>query len=788
LVAAHAASDLGRERVAALRPALRREDLDERRAAFEEAARLLVAGGALVPSFDEALAPVVAALTAHRETVGGRELVLLAAMARAVVAARERVAAAPAPPLAILAARFAGDPDPAPFAARVAKTLDRRGEVREDASPRLAELRRAVRGLRDRLYRELGQERARLGDEVVEETIPLRHNRLVLLAAADARGRLSGLFHGRSGSGKSYYFEPLATVELNNQLEQAIGDEAEEKRRILIELVAFARSERGAIERAALRLGELDALQAAVGFAASAQARLAEVDSRRLTLVAARHPLLDPRLAALRETALGSPGHRDAAVPLDLELGGDAPARLLVVTGPNAGGKTVALKTTGLLALLHQSGLPVPAAAGTRFPFFDRLVATVGDEQDLLADRSTFSGRLLRLREAWEAAGPRSLILLDELGSGTDPDEGAALSEALLEALLARGALGIITTHLVRLAAAALELDGAACAAMEFDPATGQPTYRLLPGPPGGSEAIALARRLGLPRTWLDRAEAKLGGGHRDLRRLLAELEAARDETRTVRERLETESEDARKLGERLARELAALEAERRTLATQLKRELETFRREARKRFDAEVERLRGEYASGRRRGLESEAVERLFADAPAPPAPIAVTAPQRPLVAGDAVRHRVLSWIGRIEKIDGVRATVRVRGKKLTTALADLELAQPDAKGKDAPPRAPLAARSAPTPSTELEAAGPRELNLIGMRAEPALEAIDRFLDRALRDGAAEVRLIHGHGTGRLREAVRSELRHHAAVAAQRPGAPNEGGNGATIVTLRRG
>lgn len=782
MTAAEAATDLGRDRLAALLPAATVDELAARRAALADVGRLLATGGALVPSFEEPLNPPLLALGSGQQSLGGRELVLLAAMARVTADIRARVAAVVDPPLATLAAGLAADPDPDPFARRIAKTLDRRGEVREEASPRLAELRRAIRALRERLYRDLGAERGRLGAELAEDTIPLRNNRLVLVADAGARGRLAGLFHGRSASGKSYYYEPFATVELNNQLQQAIEDEQEEKRRILLELVAFARGERPALESAAARLAEIDSLQAASRLAARCGGRLAEIDASRggrLVLVAARHPLLDPLLAPLREAALGQAGHLDAAVPLDLELAAGA-NRVLVITGPNAGGKTVALKTCGLLALVHQCGLPVPAAAGTRFPFFARVVATVGDEQDLLFDRSTFSGRLLRLREAWEAAGPRSLILLDELGSGTDPEEGAALSEALLEGLVERGAFGIVTTHLTRLAAAALELRGAACAAMEFDSATGRPTYRLMPGPPGASEAIALARRLGLPAQWLDRAEAKLGAEHRDLRRLLAELEGARDETRAARARLDQETDDARKLRERLERELTAAEAERRSLAARLARELDAFRRDTKKRLDSEAERLRQELEAGRRHGLAAAAVERLFAAAPAVTAAPPTTTPAVPAV-GDAVRHRGLGWSGRLERRDGERADVRVRGRKVSCSLADLE---PDA----ASPAPARAGASAARREEELEPEGAVEINLIGMRAEPALDAVDHFLDQSLLAGRAEVRLIHGHGTGRLRDAVRAHLRRHPAVAEHRPGAPNEGGNGATIVALRRG
>jgi DNA mismatch repair protein MutS2 len=467
-------------------------------------------------------------------------------------------------------------------------------------------------------------------------------------------------------------------------------------------------------------------------------------------------------------------------IPLDLHL--DPAQRALVVTGPNAGGKTVALKTVGLLAFAHQCGLPVPAAAGTAFPFLERLVATVGDEQDLLADRSTFSGRLMRLHEAWDAAGPRSLLLLDELGSGTDPEEGAALAVALLEGLVERRALAVITTHLTRLAAAALELDGAGCAAMEFSGESGLPTYHLLPGPPGGSEAIALARRLGLPRAWLDRAERQLQPEFRDLRRLLAEVERARGELAAARDALAVERLDQEKIRRRMEREQAALEVERKTIATKLKAELGELRRDIARKLTTEVEKVREEARSGRRRQVAAEAVDRLFAGAPQ------VAGEEEsagPLAVGGTVRHRALGWQGRLETLDGERAVVVVAGKRVRCTAGELDSVAPAAprSGRRAAPASAPGGRD-----LEFAVEAPAELNLIGQRVEPALEAVDGYLDQALLAARREVRIVHGHGTGRLRDAVRLHLRQHAAVAAQRPGEPNEGGNGATVVTLRGG
>lgn len=786
-----ASSDLGRERVLALRPFEDEEGLRRQRMLFEESSRL-VGERPLVPDFEVPLGDLLHRLITGRPPLVGMDLVRLADLAKATRAAAQRIreAVPPCPALERLAREL---PDLDPLVRKIDRILDRRGEVREDASPKLAALRRQIRSTRDQIYRDLGEFVSSHKEELSEETIPMRGGRLVVMLQAGARGRSGGgLVHGRSATGRSFYFEPLHVVETNNTLQAAVEDEEAERNRILRELIEAAREALPDLREHARFLGELDLLQASVRFGDRCGGQLPEIGPRHeLRLLAARHPLLDPCLAELREEALGTAGHLGDIVPLDVELNREH--RILVVTGPNAGGKTVALKTTGLLALMAQCGLPVPVAPGSRVSFLQRLVATVGDEQDLLADRSTFSGRLLRLQEAWEAAGPDSLILLDELGSGTDPEEGAALATSLLEGLLEKGSLGVITTHLAQLAAAALELSGASCAAMEFDPQTGRPTFRLVPGPPGASEALALARRLGLPAEWLDRAEARLGSEHRDLRRLLAEVERVRQELAETRESLEVERADAEKLRRRLAAETAALEEERRAVGRKLRAELDAFRRDTMGRLRQEVDRLRERFEEGRRKGLESEAIEALFADAP-----ILVEeepAAEGPLAVGEPVRHVGLGWQGVLEKLEDGRAEVLVKGKRVRCRPEELAPATPGGPGT--PNRrerraliAEEAARPAPGRAKEGDLdesiAVPPELNLIGMRVEPALEELDAYIDRALLASRKQVRVVHGHGSGRLRQAVRDHLRGHRGIAEVRAGAPNEGGNGATVVTFR--
>ena len=680
MVAGQAATDLGRARLLELRPLADPAALEERRRRYTEAAELL-GEGALVPSFEEPLAELLDQLDGERCELGGVELLRLAAAVRAAGAAAQRTSAGPL-------AEAAGElPDLAPWQRRVHKALDARGRVRDDASPELQKLRRRAQAARESLYDELRRTAAGNRELLSEETIPLHEGRLVLLLQAGARSRLPGLVHARSATGRSLYFEPLAAVEGNNRLQETVSEEEAERQRILNDLVDEARRRADDFRRALDFLGELDALQAAWRYAAAADGRLAEIaPDGELRLVAAHHPLLEPRLAGLRLAALGERGHTGRSVPVELELGADR--RLVVVTGPNAGGKTVTLKTVGLSVLAHLCGLPVPAAAGTRLPVPRRVTAAVGDEQDLLRDRSTFSGRLQRLREVWEATGPDSLVLVDELGSGTDPEEGAALAIALLEALLEQGGLAVLTTHLTPLAAAALERDGAWCAAMEFDPDSGEPTFLLRPGAPGGSEALSLARRLGLPAAWLDRAEELLGAEHRDLRRLLAEVESVRLELAAAEARARREGERLAEERQRLEDEARRLAEERQSLGRKLRGELEAFERKVRSGMRQELDAMREAVAAGRRRGLvdrvrgtalRRRASGRGAAGAGGPRRGRRSRSPSRPRLAGGAGRAQ-----GRRRGGRGGRQASALPGGRAVAGRRRAEAAASGRQGRD--------------------------------------------------------------------------------------------------------
>lgn len=820
VVAGFAATDAGGRLVHSVSPHTDPDEIGLRRARFAEVARALKDGGVLVPVLDQELLELRRQLETGGRRLGAAALQDLAATVEVSedvlgrLGDREKT-----PQLATevesLRALDAGGADGAgsgesiacaALAARLRRTLDRHGAVRDDASRRLSRLTRESR-------RTLASVEARVqayvrehGHRLADLSTPMRGGRFSVLLPSGSRGRLSGLVRGRSASGRSFHFEPSEVVEGNDELERIAADREIERARILAELVRLALKLAPAILARIDFLADVDALQAVARFSAEVGAGLAGIappapdgSAAALDLCGARHPLLDPRLAEIRERTLGAAGNRGEVAPLDLALLADR--RTLVLTGPNAGGKTVALKTVGLLCLMSQAGMPVPAASDSRFPIFDHLVAVVGDDQSVLDEQSTFSARLLRLREVWRHAGPRTLVLLDEVGAGTNPEEGAALGISLLEGLIESASLGILTTHLTQLAAAALESRSAACAAMSFDPHRGRPTYRLVIGPPGGSHALALARRLGLPAAWLERAEQFLGSEHRQLRRVLARNERLRERL------LEREAELARLTAEaeaersRFEIRQASLQAARKRMDQLMRREVDALRRGNRGRLDQALADLAakprpGKRAFARAAGNLHRELDRETAAArdraavaggdsgvprgcPEPgaqdPESAALPDRRRLLVIGATVRHRSLGWVGKLQELNGDRATVIVLGKRVQASRAALEAAPVD---QVASPRVRVRASSAPAVEPELM--------LIGQKVEPALDSLDAWLDRALASGRERVRVIHGHGSGRLRRAVREHLRRHPAVASVAPSPPSAGGDGATEVVLR--
>ncbi|MGD0249025.1 MAG: endonuclease MutS2 [Candidatus Limnocylindrales bacterium] len=666
------------------------------------------------------------------------------------------------------------------------RSFDPTGELLDTASPRLGGLRRAVRIAYERLRSRLEQfiHSGELAGSLQEPIVTLRGGRYVIPIRADARGRVKGIVHDASGSGQTLFVEPLVAVEMGNAWREAQLAEAAETERILDELSTVVAGQAGPLQETLDALARFDFWSAKAHLAEEMDAIPAEIAGRpEIVLLGARHPGLSGRV-----------------VPVDIRLGGEYTA--LLITGPNTGGKTVALRTLGLLSLMHQSGLHIPADSGTRLPVLDDVYADIGDEQSVAQSLSTFSGHMRSIVRIVEAAGPNKLILLDELGAGTDPTEGSALAQALLDYFIRSGALVAATTHYAELKLYAHTTPKARNASVEFDVETLRPTYKLTIGLPGRSQAFAIAERLGLPGPIVADARSRLTEEQQAFEETLAAIKAAQLETTDA-------LAEARMAEERARAALATAEDERRRARRDRDETVKTARDEA--------ERMIGEVRAevrGIRRRLERETVTQRSLDEdlerakaqldrlPAlPPEPEAARAAATEPVAwrvGMRARTRTAGAEGRIAALErgGRRATLEAGGLRITVPVEDLVMAvggDPDAgqSTRSGPSRASSGVSAAATSSSasrlQLERARTvaSSLDLRGAKVEEALEVLDRYLDDASLAGLDQATVIHGMGTGALRDAVRDYAAGHPLVKSWRPGGRGEGGDGATIVSL---
>jgi DNA mismatch repair protein MutS2 len=664
----------------------------------------------------------------------------------------------------------------------LARSFDPVGELLDTASPRLGGLRAAVRVAYDRLRRRLeslvGSE---LGGALQDPIITLRNGRYVVPVKAEARAKVKGIVHDSSGSGATLFIEPLIAVELGNAWREAQVAEQEEVGRILDELSALVAANAEPLRESLSALARFDLWAAKAQLAADMDGTRAETATRaEVILLGARHPGLAGRV-----------------VPIDIRLGDGYTA--LVVTGPNTGGKTVTLRTLGLLALMHQAGLHIPAEAGSRLPVFRDVFADIGDEQSIAQSLSTFSGHLRSITRIVEAAGPDTLVLLDELGAGTDPTEGSALAQALLDHFIRAGALVAATTHYAELKAYAHTTGGARNASVEFNLETLSPTYRLTIGLPGGSQAFAIAERLGLSPAIVADARSRLSENQRAFEDTLARIRETEGETSEALER-------ARAAEAKAADALRTADEERRRARRERDETVHAARQEAEKLVDA----IRDEVQSTRR-ALERETVTaplldaavaraeaqlaQLPGDAPAVEAP--PPAAPRTWQLGERARSRSGGWEGRITALErgGRRATLESGGMRISVPVDELDPVDGPAADDEGDPDRTIGRNARISRSTSGDGLGSIQLerarsvasslDLRGARVDEALDALDRYLDDAALAGLDKAVIIHGHGTGALRDAVRSRAAGHPLVKKTRPGERGEGGDGATIVEL---
>jgi len=758
-IATLARSEAGRDAVRALRPAVERAEAERRLDTLAELVALTDEAGSLPTADVPRLAPALAQAAPAGAALETRRLLEVRDLL--VVARNVRVHLRRDPDrFALLAAVADGLPEAPEVEAALTTLLDDGGQVREDASPALAAARRATRELRTRLEAQLlkvVREPANAG-VVGEQYVTVRNGRYVVPIRTAAAWTFEGVVQDRSQSDETVFVEPLFAVELNNRLLLASKTEEAEERRVRAELTAHIRAHAPALAALEDALARADALGAAAAFAQRHACVRPVLGGDEIRLLAARHPLL---------LLSGRP-----VVPVDIRV--RAGQRGLAITGPNAGGKTVALKTLGLCALMAQAGLFVPAADGSRLPCFAAVLSDIGDEQSIEHDLSTFTGHAENLAAIARAANPASLVLLDEPGAGTDPVEGAALAVGLLTDLLARGPLLIFTTHFPQVKTFALAEPALEVAAFDLDPGTGAPRYRLDYHSVGQSLALPIARRHGLPARALEIAERLLAGESRDVARAVERLEASRRDLEAARAAAEQEAERlaaVRSDTEALRADLRARQRARWADDLEASRQ---FLRELRAEGRAVLDALRHKPDAATLRTFVAGATERVAAREAeeAPPDPVPAGRAPRP---GDTVEvvGRVIR--GELIELGAERARVARGGLKFEVPAAQLRVVE-------GPPARERIAVTVDRPDADAE---PGEINLIGQRARDAVAALAAFLDRAMRAGRSEIRVVHGVGTGALRKAIREFLATSPYCVKYREAEPQAGGGGVTIAEL---
>ena len=654
----------------------------------------------------------------------------------------------------------------------IGRCLSPTGEVLDSASAHLADVRWRLkdtrRKLQDRLFSIVKSKR---GQEMLQEQLVTERNgRYVLPVRVEAKRELKGIVHDVSNTGATVFIEPLETIESGNELRQLEVEERQEIERILTALSAAVGV---AVEDITLNieiLARLDLALAKALYAEKTRAIEPEIvtdpDSRFLKLVDARHPLI-----------------RGEAVPLSVELGRDF--SVLIISGPNAGGKTVALKTIGLLVLMTQAGLPIPCSDGTRLPIYDEVFADIGDEQSIEQTLSTFSAHISNVARIVKRTTPASLVLLDELGISTDPGEGAALAQATLMHFVNKGTAVVVTTHYSELKAFAHLNRGLRNASLDFDPVTLMPTYRLSVGIPGGSNALNIAARFGLPDEIVNQARSIMSKGSQEVEAMMVDLAAERKRLAEAQQTIEYEKTRASDLSDALEGEISRIRSKERDMVREIQDNLNTeiagLYREIREAENELKKQRKRESVERARKALENitKQAEQRSAQLDGRLAAIDGGEPGNERIAvGDSIRLKGMNTLATVVLVDEGqgRLEAQVGDIRLSLRLDGVEK-------MDAPGPGALEERVEARPRTIRTA--PLELDLRGQRAEMVESALDAYLNDAFMSQLPEVRIIHGYGTGAVRGAVREALATHALVKSFKPGSRGQGGDGVTIVEL---
>ena len=657
--------------------------------------------------------------------------------------------------------------------------INDRGEIMDSASPALQRIRSELRvthgRLIDRLQGMLASTQYR--NAIQESLVTTRNGRYVIPIKAEFKGQVRGIVHDQSSSGATLFIEPLAVNELNNQWHQLQLDERDEVERILQEISGLIGAQANAILNTVDALGTIDLGLAKARYAALLRASVPALNAEgRVHLIGARHPLLSGRV-----------------VPIDVVLGDEF--TILLITGPNTGGKTVALKTVGLLTLMAQCGLAIPAEAGSELAVFRGVCADIGDEQSIEQSLSTFSSHLTNIISMLKDVDDQTLLLLDELGAGTDPTEGSALARAILTYLLDRDVRVIATTHYSELKAFAYNEPGVENASVEFDVETLSPTYRLSIGLPGRSNALAIARRLGLNEDIIERASTFLTGEERRVETMLAEIQQEREATAELYAQADQAYRKAEETRRRLQSELERILAEREGILAAAQAEAGESLRQLRSQLDRLEAEMRTntmvpqvalatlreqlDQAAAAQPELLPTRPRRERAQRPAPKA-----APPRELRTGDLVEVARLGQRGTVVSAPAGRDEVEVQvgALRMRARRGDLRLVQAAETIEDQPAAAAgvrVMRPAAPAPSIEVD--------MRGWRADEVAPELERYVQDAYLANMPFVRIIHGKGTGTLRQIVRNELSSNPFVAGFRTAPANEGGDGVTVVELNK-
>ncbi len=772
-ISRHAHSSCTVDRVNSIRPLSDLQEIRTISGRIGEIRALDLSGISLALGSFEDIRPSLELLRPVGSILAPLELLLFIPVLRLYAAlARQSAHRYDIPLLKSLEPQLRGFPD---ILEPLAASIDGDGSIMDSTSTLLKETRRAKRSLAGRIRKKIEEiiRDSGIVKFLQDDFITQRSGRWVIPVRMDSKGMVKGVVHDVSSSGETAFMEPLEIIPFVNELENLTAEEKAEEIRILRQLSSWLREDAEQIAACFETLLELDLLNCMTRFAIDYDLEPARLNEQgELRLVDARHPLL---------LMMQKRGILKKVEPLGLQLGGDSPQAdsVMVITGPNAGGKTIALKTAGMLAMMALSGLPVPAGPRSTFPLIDALLVDIGDEQSIEQSHSTFSAHAARITAILQQSGARTLVLLDELGAGTEPLQGAAIACGVLHELQQQGSMVIATTHLSDIIGFVHQSPGMINAGMAFDDASFTPLYRLIVGEPGQSHAVEIARRFGMPERVIAFARQMLGNAGSEFASLLTELRQRRSEYENLRNVLEARErsldrrsaeldaradevlqirKEAAEKGWDDARELISA-TRRRTNAL-----LEEFKREKRSEI---VEKLRR---------VEVELTEQLKPRDERPE-----LLPLKTVKPGDTVHICSLGCDGVVQSVDVRSGKTRVRAGRMELDVNLAELAKPQAKGEKGSKKSHASSFKVDVVESEQ-----RELKLIGMRVEEALVELEPFINHAAAAGMREVRVIHGHGTGRLRDAVREELARHPLVEEFRSGEPHEGRDGATVVTLR--